>query len=853
MTPSTLAPSTCIPLAAWSLREAPLALGVRDYEAALALPETCPAAVPGDVSGDLFAAGMLPDPLVAFNHRLYSERVPASSWWYRASFATPDGAPPFAELVLNGLDVHADVWFNDHHLGHHPSAFVPFVADVTALMRPAGESNSVVVRLTTGREIAEAVPDDVFPLVRCVPTEGARGYPDRGFPKRVFLRKPAYSWGWDWSPALPTCGITGPCEVRFANDYEIDHVALRTVLPAAPGAPATLHVDLEARSRLSPVKSHFADVSLTLRAPDGSVAATHRECDVLLRGGVTHLSADLSVPNPRLWWPNGYGEQPLYTLEAALECQGRVSAAKPVATGLRTVERDVRPGLFRFRVNGVPVFVQGGNWVPSDHLVGRETPERLAALVAEAAEANFTALRIWGGGRYEPDAFYDECDRRGILVWHDFMSACAPLPYGWADFADVFRAEATYQVRRLQRHPCILQWCGNNEVGEAESWGSFEDPARPLYFEDLARIVKNEAPGTPYWPTSSYGGAESVKDPRVGDCHHWIVMDRDSKFWSDPDYWNEKDPVPIFNSEYGYGGPCSRASTAQYLGVESPALDDLFSAVGHEHTNTFYDIPRVDFSIREHYGAPAASLDDYILRGGLCQGLNLGASLESLRMNDHSWGGIFWMYNDSWGENGWTIVDHYLRRKVSYYAVRRALAPRLLAVRRGGKAFGGSPDEALVLAINTRPESVRLRLRVGYAAYDGSASPDREVEVAVAPHSRAVVATVPLAGLDLSRGTVAAVPDDPCSGFLPAFLREGRHRDTALPPASPHVVRTEVCGDDLLVTVSTDAFAHAVHLVLPDDARPSDNYFDLLPGESRTVRIPGGAAIAQPIVAGNVP
>ncbi len=860
----TLLPPGLIPLdGGWQLVEMPLDRGADgdSYAEAVAAAPVCAAHVPGDVNGDLFAAGLLPDPLVGLNSGLYAARVPQRSWWYRTTFATPetlpDGRtpPPFAELRLEGLDVHADVWLNGAHLGHHASDFIPFAKDVTRVLRPHGEENLLVVRLTTGREVAEAHPDSDFPLFATVPTEAGRGYPLRGFPKRVFLRKPAYSWGWDWSPALPTCGITGPASLRFHETFEIDHVALCATLSEGS---ARVDARIELRSRLSVVKTAFGCIRLRLTEPGtGRVFETAAD-DVLVRGGMTDVRLSLDIPDPALWWPNGSGAQPLYTVEAWLDCDGRTAAIRPFQWGLRTIERECRPGVFRFKVNGVPIFVQGANWVPSDHLVGRTTPERLERLVEEAAFAHFNCLRVWGGGRYELDAFYDACDRRGILLWHDFMAACSPLPYDDPEFAGLCRDEARYQVRRLQRHPCMMQWCGNNEVGQAFEWrpNDFRDgePADAFYYDELPRIVMAEAPGTPYTPTSPYGGRDSVDDPRVGDSHHWIVMRPDSRFWSCPEYWDGRD-IPLFNSEYGYGGPCSLASTREYLGTETP---DLRSAEGREHTNTFYDIPRVDFSIAEHYGAKEnRPLEEYILLGGLCQGLNLGYSLESLRANGHTWGGLFWMYDDSWGENGWTIIDHYLRRKISYYGVRRALAPRKLLLRRGGAAFGGTDGEILLLAINAGDSPLRCTVEAGYRRYDGmdavgATAPMRTIRIDVPPRTKgAVVATFPVpTAEELRSGTIMAAPvcgDGGADGLEGVSWRSGPHRSIEWPAAAPRVVRAETVGDDLVVTVETDAYAHAVHFLLGDDARPDDDYFDLLLGERRVVRIPGAARDAARI------
>jgi beta-mannosidase len=474
-------------------------------------------------------------------------------------------------------------------------------------------------------------------------------------------------------------------------------------------------------------------------------------------------------------------------------------------------------------------------------LYGRVTDAKVTRLVEEAATAHFNCLRIWGGGRYETDAFYDACDRLGILVWHDFMSACAPLPAHEPWFVSEFMAEARHQVRRLYNRTCLLLWCGNNEVSSCYGWLwndlEEDDPGWRLYHQLLPRMMHELAPHIPYWPSSPYGG-DRAGHGLVGDCHHWTVMSEDSKDWSDPAHWDTPE-IPIFNSEYGYGGPCCLASTKEYLGTETP---DLFSEEGREHTNAFYDIPRVNFSIGEHYEPPEGlPLERYILLGGLCQGLNLGYSLEAQRANRQTWGGIFWMYNDTWGENGWTVIDYYLRRKVSYYNVKRCLAHRHLLIRRGGQAFGGSEDEILLIVLNDTANTLGSRVRFGYSAWDGSEQALDDVAVEVAPRSRKTVArcAVPDAAR-LAQGTVVVCPE-PGSGLRSAWWWQGPYRKNPPPPTTVAVERVEHDGDESIVTLRAEGFAHAVHFMLDGDARPEDQYFDLLPRETIRLRVPGSA------------
>jgi beta-mannosidase len=826
----------------WELIERPLSDDVAASGAVAEARALCPVQVPGDVNAALASAGLLPEPLTALNFHAASARVPDRSWWYRRRFVVPQNAiaATVATLSLDGLDIHAEIWLNGVHLGHHDSAFLPFERDVRGILRPHSE-NVLLVRLTTGKERVEHITD--FPLLATVPLEAPRGYPDRGFAQRIYLRKPAYTWGWDWSPYLPTCGITGVCAIRFAGLVEFEDVALAASLDDRGNATVTASLELRRHTLVGTV---WATVRLRLIDEDG-VAHACESTNVLVRSGFTHLDLDLEIRRPKLWWPHGAGAQHRYRVEASAELEDGTTVEYPAFFwGLRTVALETEPGLFRFRVNGQPLFLQGGNWVPCDHLYGRTTPARLEQLVSEAAHANFNCLRVWGGGRFELDAFYDACDRHGILLWHDFMSACAPLPAHDPVFARTFMDEARYQVRRLRNRACLMLWCGNNEVAACYNWskhlfGQHRDPAWPLYFEELPRLIAELSPHTPYWPTSPYGGSDSVNDLTVGDDHHWIVMKPDQAFWSHPEYWDSP-KISIFNSEYGYGGPCCIESTREYLGTETP---DLFGPVGREHTNTFYDIPRVKFSIAEHYGdVPDRPLAEYIRLGGLCQGLNLGYSLESLRANDRTWGGLFWMYNDAWGENGWTIVDYYLRRKIAYYGVKRALAPQKLVWRRGGQAFGGQADEVLLLALNDTTRPLRGSVDAGWMDYDGTHQDLRSIALDVPAFSKAVIARLPIPAADtLRHGTYAACTT--LRGLDSATWRHGRHRDGVMPIAHPTIVARRRVGDDLEVTVTSPTFAHAVSFDLGGDWRFSDAWFDLLPGEQRTLRIAGGAGLAR--------
>lgn len=819
----------------WQLIERPLCDDIHALPRVMeAMTDAITCKVPGDISDSLVQAGRMPEPLVGLNFQQFAW-VDQRSWWLTRQIDVPGAWSdlPAVELSLDGLDYGADIWLNGHHLGHHASAFYPFTCDVKPYLQ-WGNPNTLWVRLTTGRNIAELYQNE--PLCSATPTEAGRGYPERGMKHRIFLRKPAYTWGWDWGPYLATSGITGKAMLKPIHSVQINDV---TVVTSLQNKDAIADVCVEVAHQTIYTTCR-ANVTVTF-TDDAGQTFTTKQTNVTLLSGLTHVDLQCVIPNARLWWPNGAGEQHRYTVTTTISIKDQIVQTHTTKIGLRTIKLIDEPGHFAFAINGQRIFIKGGNWIPSDSLYGRITDAKLTTLVTEAANANFNCLRIWGGGRYEADRFYEACDEQGILLWHDFMSACAALPANRNWFYQSFEAEARYQIKRLRNRACMMLWCGNNEVSQVYESSSFSekiqqprDPGWMLYHTMLPSLIRELCPQLPYRPTSPFGGASSVHDHQEGDCHHWMVMRPESSYWSNPWYW-DTDDVPIFNSEYGYGGPCCIESTKQYLGHDNP---NLFDETGRQHTNTFYDIPRVNFSITEHYqDAQGLPLDQYILLGGLCQGLNLGYSLESMRANVQTMGGIFWMYNDTWGENGWTIIDYYLRRKISYYNVKRCLAHQRLLLRRGGQVYGGKTSEILLIAINDTPRPMQVHGQWGYQRYDGTQSQLTALKASVAPFDHAVIATMPMPTVDqLATGTVVAIPDQATSLEQASWLR-GPYRTLNLPDARVRITSCRRVGDQLHVTVSCDVFAHAVHLNVPGGSRLSDHYFDLFAGQSRTVVI----------------
>ncbi|HBP38246.1 MAG TPA: beta-mannosidase, partial [Clostridiales bacterium] len=523
---------------------------------------------------------------------------------------------------------------------------------------------------------------------------------------------------------------------------------------------------------------------------------------------------------------------------------GSAADCRHTEFGVRTVELDQTQlgdseRLFAFKVNGVRTFCKGGDWVPADSLYGRISDSRYATLVQEAGNAGFNMLRVWGGGLYERDIFYRLCDQAGILIWHDFMFACSEYPDDQDWFVREVENELEYQTRHLANHPSLALWSGNNENhwGFASWWPKTGYFGAKIYNSLAPAAVMRNCPEIPYWNSSPYGGADP-NGPEIGDRHHWhdCMMNPDLMKRIVPE---EYDKVTAkFISEYGYIGPSKRSSVEKYFGGAPIEVD---GSVWRHHTNTF-EADTVAAGIRYHYTDPdKLDTDQYLLYAGLCQGLMYAYSLESFRYQENCWGGLFWMYNDCWGETGWTIIDYYLTRKISYYYVKRALAPAKLILR-------ACDGKVRAVGINDGPLPVAFTAEYGFAGFGGERR-TRQIQIRLEPFSRRPVLEFapeefePDAGKD-GPGLLYIQPAA-ASGLLPAILRTGTYRQSAaaMPPAKLEIIRCDSSGPDLTLTVFSQNYAHAVHFNLPDTIRLSDDYFDLLPGESRTITLEAASGI----------
>lgn len=817
--------------AGWRMREAPIGWDEKKAgDVAATTSGWLETGLPCDAHMPLIASGVIRDPVKAdYCHE--SEWLEDRSWWFMREFDSGE-LPDCDEAVLelDSLDACADIFLNGERVGYQASAHYPFALDIKAKIREG--KNAILVRATAGLErVDSAAPGD---LGWNVGVEGERR-PDRGDMRRAFIRKPQYVFGWDWGPRAASIGIMKGARIACKTCVAVAgaHVSTRSI--AGGTARLTAVVEVEALPKLSTI---IGDVAIEL-LEGGRVAASAKKRGILLSPGKNFVEIGLDVEHAKLWWPNGMGGQPLYTVRIAAESGGIRFDYPEFRLGIRTVALDTSDTaggrLFRLVVNGVSAMCKGGNWIPADSVYARVTDEKYLSLVREAQAANFSMLRIWGGGIYERDAFFDACDECGILLWHDFMFACSAYP----DYDELFcrevEREIDYQTKRLRNHASLALWCGNNE----NQWLLGQAMARPgahmglkIYGEIAPGLVRKNCPEIPYWPSSPFGGAEPNAED-AGDRHIWndFMMNEDMEKRITPEGYDEV--KAMFVSEYGFPGPTVKESIEEYFDGRPI---DREGTVWDLHTNTF-EKNTVMAGIRKHYTDRVLGLDEYLLYASLVQAMMLEYSLEALRVKPECWGALFWMYNDCWGEVGWSIVDYYLRRKPSFYAVRRAFEPVRLVLR-------SSNGEAVIHGCNDTDRDVSIEADAGWFPMDGTAARTQRISLALPARGRGTALRLPLGAGNPQTELWAVRPaaGEPC----PALLRLRPVRELALPESGLAILKAEASGSDLAVTVRAARYAHAVHFG-PGYLSASDQYFDLLPGESRTVRILGMAGKAAAI------
>lgn len=610
------------------------------------------ATVPGCVHRDLLAQGQIPDPFYA-NNELSLQWIETRDWEYRLRFDVPDEVlkHEHLELVTEGLDTLASLTLNGEELGWSDNMFLCSRWDLTGLLK--ANRNELIIRFESARRYLETHRLEHKPAVEFNdPIGGA-----------TRLRKQASQFGWDWAPRLVTAGIWRGLRLEAWNDARLDEVYVE---------------QKHSKERVQLCVHAFASETL----PGCAFRATlSLDGECLTQRVSTNGSVKLDLRKPKLWWPAGQGEQVLYELEVELlSASGAVLDRWRRRVGLRTIELVRSPDAwgesFCLVVNGRPIFAKGANWVPAHSLVaGLRRSDYERDLVA-AVQANMNCLRVWGGGVYEDDAFYDLCDELGLLVWQDFMFACTLQP-GDPEFVESVSLEVEHQVLRLRHHACLALWCGNNEIAGLNHRFLRKPSLKRIYervfHKCIPSVLRQLDPSRAYVPSSPWHG-DYTEGPeegtRRGDTHFW-------------DVWHARKPVADYTlrafrfcSEFGMQ---SYASSETLKSFCPPEDRNLFGAT-HENHQKNPDGNRIILDyVARRYGFPRRQ-EDLVYLSQINQAYCMQVAVEFYRRNrPRCMGALYWQLNDCWPCASWSSIEHSGRWKALHYAARRFFSPLLVS------------------------------------------------------------------------------------------------------------------------------------------------------------------------------
>ncbi len=797
------------------------------------------AKVPGCIHTDLLEHKIIEDPFYRLNEHNV-QWIDKMDWEYKTTFNVGSDIvdQEYVVLDLKGLDTYADVYLNGTQILKADNMFREWRVDCKDLLKEGDNDLRIYFHspIMTGLKIYDSYPY----VVQSSPNDLAKIGKVPG-EKWVspYVRKAPFQFGWDWGPRLVTSGVWKPVILEAWSAARIAgvHTRIKNLTEKKAGITTELEVESSAPQN--------AKVKILA---DGNVMY---ESDVALIQGRNDITVEYFIDDPKLWWPNGLGEQDMYKITAEIETdKGKDRYSHNL--GLRTVElvrdSDDIGVSFYFKVNGHPVFMKGANVIPNDVFLDRVTPEKYEHIISSAAKSNFNMLRVWGGGIYEKDIFYDLCDKYGILLWHDFMFACNMYPSD-EKFLESVRHEAEDNVKRLRNHPCIAMWCGNNEVLEAWfqwGWKQQNEKKQPegakamwkaykdIFVDILPNTVKRYDPDRSYWASSPQSGDTVVSHVIDGDKHDWRV-------------WFHKVPFTIYHdnparfvSEYGFQSFPEMKTIKKYA---LPEDYDINSEVMKSHQRSFIGNKQIKYYMDQYFRQPK-DFESFIYTGLVLQGEGIRTGIEGHRLSmPRTMGSLYWQLNDVWPVASWSSIDYYGNWKAEQYMVRKAFEPVIVVP-------DTKTDDLQVYVISDKLKDLDARLDMKIIDFNGKELWKHSADVKVKANSSNIVYKKTLKellkGIDKKRSVLVVSLTQGGNELYRTTKYFKRVKDIDL-PLPQMTARTEKVSNGCKVTVSTNVLAKNVYLSFEDhNGWFTDNFFDLLPGETRTVVFETKEGIREP-------
>ena len=773
-----------------------------------------PVTVPTVVQQSLYEAGIIPHPYLGTieNDLLWISDHP---WKYTLHFDVEKELlkKDVVELVFEGIDTYADVSLNGEKILVADNMFRQWSMPVSL----KETDNVLSVNFIRYDSTQLALYEQAVPR-----------FPE----KYAVTRKCGYQHGWDWAPKYKNVGIWKPVKLIGWSEARIENAYIVTKSANEEKAQLSLFMDIE--------NSSMRDLAVNIYKGEDLL---HSET-LSLADGKQHKSIQFELDNPKIWWPNEMGEQPLYDFEVRLMDGDKLLDNKTIRTGIKTIEMVDEPDsigrAFYFKVNGVPMYAKGANYIPEEMIETWMNADNTLNLIREAKDAHFNMLRVWGGGVYPSDDFFDICDSLGILVWEDFMYAGSMYPFG-ESFMENVKIEAIEQVKRLASHPSLALWCGGNEISEGYynwgwqsslNWSEEDDKAMKAgydkLFEEVLPNAVAEFDGTrPYWPSSPSKGWGRPESLTQGDVHYWGV------WWGEQPYEVYREKVGRFNSEYGYQSYPDYSTLLKIGMSDNNPIDvaeiqqDALLAAHQKHAR---GARQIDDFIKRYYPYPK-DLEEYVYMSQLSQAYGMEIAIEAHRMaKPYNMGTLYWQLNDAWPVTSWSSIDYYGNKKALQYKLKELYAPVLLSL-------DVNNHSVYVTSDLLQPLSATLKVMV--EDFAGKILFEQDVDIQVAENQNV---NIEIDGLQCFLKTVAQNEvlvklelheNDELLAERCCYL--ACPKDLKLPEVN---IEMNVFQDmtATIIELKSDALAKDVQLYCSSaEGSFSDNYFDLEPGKTQKV------------------
>jgi len=771
------------------------------------------AQVPGDVYLDLLDNNLIPDPFISENEEKV-QWVSKQNWVYRLVFSIDPSIinKKNKHLYFEGIDTFSEISLNNTQILTTNNMFHPWEIDVSNLLIP--KNNELIIKLKSPLDVAKSIKEA---LPYKLPADN-----DKAGGASPFIRKAPYHFGWDWGPSLVNMGIWKKIKIFGWDSFRTTYSTINQKYcdPNLALLEAELHI--HSNQTIKGLVTIVEEKSLT-----------NKKFEINLKPGPNIIHHEINILSPDLWWPNGYGSQPLYNFHFSIKLNKSVIKVKK-QIGIRSIfidtSSDKEGAKFEINVNGKPIFAKGANWIPADSFPTRISKYNYNQRLNDAVDANFNTIRVWGGGIYEPDEFYDLCDKKGLLVWQDFMFACSMYPAD-DDFLKSVEKEVSYQIKRLKHHASIALWCGNNEIGVAwHNWGwkeklpieVWKKDYNELFHKLIPDIIAKNDPYRFYWPTSPGFTTELPSEGQkyhMGDNHYWGV-------------WHGGDPFSAFKENTG-------RFMSEY-GMQS--FPDLETIKMFCPTNEFEKNSR---SITSHQKASLGNknlekylnmyypeekdFESFVILSQIMQSYTLKIAIETHRSSmPKCMGTLYWQLNDCWPGISWSTLDYYGNWKASHYEVKRLFEPLILtAIEKN--------NEIIFYAINDNEIIHNLILIIKAISSNGIILNEEKIKINSLEYGsnqinkmskKAMVKDVDFLRLEL-------MSKDNCLSKNDHFITEPNNLILEKPSFN---FNYKINNSKIHLQVNANNFLYKLHLTCKNQNGVfEDNFFEMLPNEQRTI------------------